>query len=108
MPLDLANIASNKAHVTVPYGGSEVKVTYKPAVITSAMITESDKSDDGTIAFLISAISTWDVLNGKKKVPLNAEALQQLPIQFLRAVMLGILRDRGDEAGEAGSNSNST
>lgn len=106
MPLDLADLVSNKATVVVPYGGGEVKVVYKPALITQKSLSEMDEGDDGHSVFLSAVITSWDVLDGRKKVPITKDALDKLPLPFLRTVVLGILRDRSDATGEAVGSSN--
>lgn len=105
MPLDLANIVNDTAAAVIPYGGSEVKVNYRPAKITTRAIEEMDVGDDGVTTFILEVVKSWDVLANKKKVPLTKTALGDLPIPFTRAIVLGILKDRGDNAGEAEGNS---
>lgn len=101
MPIDLLNITADKAVTTVDFGGGTAKITYRPTVITQEQLEKLDTEDDGTIQFLIAAVSDWDIKRGTKKVPLKLNELKTLPLPLLRAVALAILRDRGDSVGEA-------
>lgn len=101
MGIDLSNLTIDKAATTVNFGGQSAKITYRPSLITQETLERLDEEDDGTLQFLSNTLIEWDVKSSGKKVPLNPKALRPLPLPFLRAVVLSIMRDRGDGVGEA-------
>lgn len=106
MGLDLAALATNTHTITVDFMGQAARVTYKPAEVTTANVEEIDnaKSSEGAdpfINFLCGVLTDWDVMIGKKKVPLTVAGLKPVPLALLRAVFLAIMQEAG--SGEAGS-----
>lgn len=98
MAFDLAAVAVNQASLTVDFMGQSAKIVYKPSVITQEAL-EKTTEDDGFLSFFTECVATWDVTNGKKKVPLEIAALKAVPLVFLRAVFEAIMEDGGQ--GEA-------
>ena len=113
MPLDLAILATNVAHVAVPYGTDTISVSFHPSVATparmKAMTTSLESADDednliGFLAFLSDLIADWDITSGADKVPTTPEGLEQVPMAVLQKIMQTILSE-AQEPGEAPSTS---
>ena len=51
------------------------------------------------MTFFIDVVTDWDVMHGRKKVPLTEAALKPLPLILLRAIFLAIMQEAG--SGEA-------
>lgn len=106
MGLDLAAVAINEATTTVDFMGQSARVTYKPSVITQEAL-ENTSDDDGFLKFFSEAVSSWDVTEGKKKVPIEPAALKKVPLVFLRAVFQSIMEDGGQGEAPAASSDGS-
>lgn len=109
MPIDLKNLAVDTATCVVRFMGEESKVTYRPMAITAEAIEQgfddSDATGDGFFNMFALIIADWDVKSGGKKVPLTTKALKGVPMIFLKVVYETVLKDSGDDVGEARRNS---
>lgn len=102
MPIHTAKFKDTHEAVSVSYGGETANVEYnKDAISTREWRSirkraraEGDEADDEfSVAILSRLLVKWDVFAdeaGKKPVPITKEALDELPPQFLNAVVKAI------------------
>jgi hypothetical protein len=103
MGFDLNDIADDTASCVAYYGTHEIKVTFKPSLLTQAKLGSVQKSgkDDDFIMFLSECLVGWDVTSGKKKIPTTPEGISQLPVPVLKAVFYAVMTEAQDGLGEA-------
>ena len=94
MPVNLANMATKEASVTLAIGDETLTIIYYPNKVTTKSITIIDSSLDGLCEELCGIIKSWDLLNEDGTMyPLDAESLQSLGIGVLMQIARAISRD---------------
>jgi hypothetical protein len=110
MGIDLAALATNTATTVVPFGDSEINISYRPSVATpnnlKAITADEDDEVGPFIDFFISLVLDWDVTDGGKTVPLSDDGVGSVPMSVLQKIMRTVMAD-SQEAGEAASPSSS-
>lgn len=101
--MDLEDFAQDKETLAVEYRGGVCNVTYRPSKVTYKAIGDANTS---TVDYLSDVLVSWDLTKNKKKVPITPQSLEDLPMPFLRAVSLAIMRGSAS-TGEAKANSSS-
>ena len=104
MGFDLAALVGKNATTTVDFLGQSAVVTYDPNILTSDRLTQSDMGDSAFMDLFSDLVKDWDVTKAKRKVPITPKGLGAVPMPFLRAVFIHIMREAG--AGESGKASN--
>lgn len=107
MPIDLDSIESDIATCPVVYGGMDAKVQYRPSVLTPKAMAQFDnaKSYDEIADFICGVDTTpglivdWDIKRTKKKVPVTAAGMSDIPLGLLRAVIEACMDDQGQTSG---------
>lgn len=99
MPIDLSNLAADEVTVVIFWSDDEAKVTYRPSALTTRTVEKmqaaSEDEAEVFLDFLTKVMARWDVTAKKKKVPITIDALKDVPLTFLRAVVIGIMEDSG-------------
>lgn len=94
--LNLTALAANKATVSVEYGGTSFKVTYRPSALTEKAI-EVIGEKDGLQRFLEMLLVDWEIYEqrgkSQKKIPCNIEGLKSVPLAVQRAIMSALMND---------------
>lgn len=102
MPIHTGKFKAQHEAVSVSYGGETATVEYNKDAISTKEWREirkrsraegEDADDEFSIAVLSRLLVKWDVFAdeaGKKPVPITKEALDELPPQFLNAVVKAI------------------
>lgn len=98
MAINLNALALDEAVATAHFQGQEASVTYRPSAITTHRLQELQRAaveDDmgAIIDFLVDVMSDWDVTRGKTKVTIDKEGLENIPMVFLRAIMVAVMED---------------
>ena len=103
MPVSLSQLQNRRKTVEIEYDTETVQVVYNPAAITVKTLQELTSGDDKAHALIRNLqlfMVDWDVEDGDgNKVPISAELLEELPIDFLVAISEGI--DKDVQPGEA-------
>lgn len=105
MGFDIDSLVGKTAETKVEFAGEFALVSYDPTLLTQNLIVEAERSDTKFLDFFCRMITEWDVTQGGKTVPIEVEALGAIPMVFLRAVFMHILRE--NSAGELGKLSSS-
>jgi hypothetical protein len=93
MGFDIDSLVGKSVETTVHFAGEEAVVHYDPNVLTKTRVAAAEKGDEDFLTFFVALVQDWDVTQGGTKVALKVEALEPLPIAFLRAVFVHILRE---------------
>jgi hypothetical protein len=102
MPIHVNRVRDKQSSVTVSYGDEKAGVTYNQNALSTREWREirsrskgegETVDDEFSVAVLSRIIVKWDVLDGKEPYPLTKEALDELPPQFLNAVVKEIVAD---------------
>lgn len=104
MGFDLSALVGKNAVTTVDFLGQSAVVTYDPNILTSDRLTKSDLGDSSFMELFVELVKDWDVTKAKRKVPITVKGIGGVPMPFLRAVFIHIMREAG--AGESGKASN--
>lgn len=110
MALDLTQLATNVATVTVPFGDTTIDVRYRPSVATpSRMQAVSNMGPDDDemgvfVDFMADLLVGWDIVKSGASVPVTPEGISTVPMSVLQKVMTGVMADASN-VGEAGSSS---
>lgn len=101
-PLDLVTLASRTAHVSVPYAGELIDITYAPEKYTNAthnrlLALGKVPEFDPLVDVLAELLTDWDVVDGGKSLPVTAESLGRFPIGLLTAIAEAVISDVSDQ-----------
>lgn len=103
MPINLAQIAADRATIQVEFGGETSKITIRPSIVTPARISAArasaqDGGDDlaDTVGFLVEVIESWDVVDGDQPVPVSAEVISQMRLDLVQALTKAIISYVGE------------
>lgn len=98
MPIELSNMAADVVPVVVYWGEDECKVSYRPSAITTRRVEQLQAAEDDSDAFLdfiTAVLASWDVTSGGEVVPITVDALKDVPLPFIRAIVITIMEDSG-------------
>lgn len=109
MPITLSQLAEYRKVVTVEYADEQVKIWFKPGVVTPELTDkltakrpdgDTESNTKGLTDFLLLSLDSWDVLgeDGKPLAP-SLDLIGKMPIEFLNAIFNAIMRSM--QAGEA-------
>lgn len=106
MPIDLDDVAADVCRTIAFWGDSEVQIGYRPSVITTRRVQQirSAKESDDTVflKFLCDVLAEWDVTRKGEAVPINPEGMKDIPLAFIRAIVMTIMQDSGrNDSGKA-------
>jgi hypothetical protein len=84
-----------------------LNVTYDPSVMTpntEVSLRKTEENASVIVGMLLKMILKWDLMDGKKVVPLTEEALMDLPFEVLGLVITGIskhVQEKAEAEGKA-------
>lgn len=99
MPLSLSALAAKTRKLAVTWDGETIEVEYKTAAVNPAYQSMLQKIDDkksdqpSQWEAVLSIISTWDIVDGGKPLPITKESLAKLPTSLLMAIVNAIMED---------------
>ena len=90
MPIKLAELQRQERTIPVAFDGQEAQVTYKPHVITLALLN----SDISVPAAIQATVIAWDVVDAAgQPVPITEAGLAPVPWALLQAVWREVRAD---------------
>jgi len=97
MPVTLADLTRETRTITLDLAAGTLTVTYAPAAVTPAMLSEllaQEASTETLVQFLVTVLRGWDVVDeGGETLPTDEKTLRALPVLFLNQVMEAISAD---------------
>jgi hypothetical protein len=114
--MQLSELQADQRTISVPTSAGELKVTYRPSVLTPRFelemrrqSREARESDDDEKAvrvlseLLVRLLADWDLYDGEEKYPLEPERMMDLPSTFILNTLDAIQEDASE--GKAAGNS---
>lgn len=104
MTITIGALRRNTQSLSISVGTDTVDITYRPSAMTPALIEEIGGPDGMSLPdFLSRMLVSWDVTDDAGVAwPTTAEALAELPVEFLRLVRDALMEDlRGPKASNA-------
>jgi len=106
MPLNLADLRAKRRTVAVEWEGETINVEYRPQAVNPAFESSlrnlvqnsSGKTEAEQWAVVLGAVSGWDLVDGKKPLPVSTEVLSELPSSLLQKILVDILADARPKA----------
>lgn len=94
MPVTLAQIAARQASASFSWEGETVTVTYRPGLVTDALMAQLDAGSSERNDGIASLLMSWDVLaDDGSMYPFDADSLAHLDKEFKDTVMFAMLND---------------
>ena len=101
--MKLSELTDRTKRITVTFGSEELWVDYRPGALTPAMQdvfvelqeraasgSEADRSVamvEATVGLVETLVAAWDLTDGPDPVPVTADVIRSLPVDFLNAVV---------------------
>lgn len=110
MPLQVSDLGKERKTFTWDYLGEEIEITYNIYRFTPEMEAEigAGGAEEGRMAQLLvenvlAILIDWDIYDGEEKIPLEYDALMEVPVRLLADLMEAIGNDAGgdDEEGKS-------
>jgi hypothetical protein len=110
MPLQVSDLGKEVRTFTWEYLGEEIEIKYNVYRFTPEMEAEigAGGAEEGRMAQLLvenvlAILIDWDIYDGEEKIPLEYDALMEVPIRLLADLMEAIGNDAGgdDEEGKS-------
>lgn len=99
MPLTVKKLTDKLVPLTIKIDDDELHVVYRPSSLTPAKEAELQEHGNSTLTWariLMGLVATWDLRadsKATKDYPITEESLVNLPVSFLRDVVMGISAD---------------
>lgn len=95
MPITFEDILADRKPVTVTWRGHRAEVAYRPTAITPRFLKAVPK--DADIDLLVQTVAhllvDWEITRAGEPVPIEPEAMMDLPIDLLSAVLSAVMDD---------------
>ncbi|MDP9439666.1 MAG: hypothetical protein M3P49_13165 [Actinomycetota bacterium] len=99
MSLDVKDLAREVSTATVelPDGRGSFEVQYRPNVVTTKWVkgmrkAETEQDEAKLTGELIKLLEDWDLTTGGKKLPVNEETFDELPIWLTSAIIKAVMQ----------------
>lgn len=93
MAFDIDSLVGKRVETTFEFAGESMTVWYDPTVVTKDRIVNADSNDENFTKVFCDLIVDWEVTQGGTKVPIKTDAIDRLPITFLRALFFHIVTE---------------
>jgi len=104
MAVTLSDLVKDEANVNVAIGSETLHLVVRPYALSKKNQMEIETNDD-LIDLVLLVTKSWDLMKNKtQKMPLNKEALEEIPSVLLRKIIAGVVGELTD-SGESESSS---
>ncbi len=99
MPLNLSTLTQSMRTLAVKLEDGTLNLTYRPGAITARMVTQErqrkleSSSVEASTESLASVLTSWDLTDDDKPLPVTVEALMLLPSSVIFACWRAIQED---------------
>jgi hypothetical protein len=110
MPLQIQDLGKERRTFTWEYLGEDIEITYNVYQFTPEMEAEinaggvtDERASQILTENLLTILIEWDIYNGDEKVPLEYDALMQVPTRLMADLLQAIGEDAGGDVEEGKS-----
>jgi hypothetical protein len=107
MPVKFQALTERTHSITVNHLGDDVSITYRPGQMTAGLVADMAKvaenvnaeSIETLVQAMVKLVADWDVLQeDDTHLPVTAENVRMLPLDFLTTVLVSMRQAVGPEA----------